>query len=76
MTTTVTSASCGKTGHLAFEFCGKRLPLQVMSSAAGHYLGTCNEEGPCSRESVEYWPSQAAAQSALDSGTWSQKPYP
>lgn len=70
------SASRGKTGHLAFEFCGKRLPLQVMHSAAGHYLGTSREEGPCSRESAEYWPSRADAQAALDNGTWTQKPYP
>lgn len=69
------TTSC-KAGELAFEICGKRLPLQVLSSAAGFYLGTSDEMGPCSRESVEYWPTEVAAQGALDNGSWTQKLYP
>jgi len=62
-------------GQLALTWCKKRLPLQVMKSHAGHYLGTCDDDGPCSRES-EYFRSAAAAQSALDNGTWTQRDEP
>lgn len=41
------------------------LPLRVLKSAAGYYIGTADEEGPVSRISG-YWPEQSAAQSALD----------
>lgn len=37
--------------HLHLE-----LPLQVLMSNAGFYIGTLDEEGPASRESVEYYP--------------------
>ena len=33
---------------------GQALPLQVCFSRAGYYLGTHDENGPVSRESVEY----------------------
>ena len=42
------------------------LPLMVLHSANGFYLGTLNEEGPVSRESIEYWATEADAQKALD----------
>ena len=42
------------------------LPLMVLQSAHGFYLGTLNEEGPVSRESIEYWATEADAQKALD----------
>lgn len=60
-------------GELAKHFCGKELPLQVMSSRSGFYIGTCDEDGPVSRESVEYFRDSAAAEAALGSGSWSQK---
>jgi hypothetical protein len=60
-------------GQLAKEYTGKRLPLQVLRSAAGYYLGTADDEGPCSRESVEYWPAEGLAQSALAQGHWTQR---
>ncbi|EKY3918149.1 hypothetical protein RCI35_002019 [Enterobacter hormaechei] len=44
-------------GHLALFWVGKRLPLRVLRSAAGYYIGTTDEEGPVSRESIEYFPS-------------------
>ncbi|MCL6228141.1 hypothetical protein M4368_27225 [Pseudomonas aeruginosa PA103] len=56
--------------HLRLE-----LPLQVLMSNAGFYIGTLDEEGPASRESVEYYPSRDLAQQALDSGTWTQREY-
>lgn len=64
-------------GHLAREYAQKRLPLKVMGSAAGFYIGTEDSDcGPCSRESVEYFPSPELAHSALDTGDWTQKEYP
>ena len=56
--------------HLRLE-----LPLQVLMSNAGFYIGTLDEEGPASRESVEYYPSRDRAQQALDNGTWTQREY-
>jgi hypothetical protein len=52
---------------------GKALPLQVCFSRAGYYVGTLDEQGPVSRESVEYWPTQTAADEALSSGCWTQR---
>lgn len=61
-------------GKLAAE-AGKVFPLEVCKSAAGYYLGTLNEEGePFTRESVEYWRKQEAAEAALAKGAWTQKP--
>ncbi len=64
------------TGKLALEFGGQRLPLSVLQSAAGYYLGTYNESGPVSRESVEYWPTEDRAEDALTSGDWTQRDHP
>ncbi|HHQ4216571.1 TPA: hypothetical protein ACSQFT_001567 [Pseudomonas aeruginosa] len=52
-----------------------KLPLQVLMSNAGFYIGTLDEEGPASRESVEYYPSRELTQQALDNGTWTQREY-
>ena len=41
-------------GQLALEHCRQRLPLQVLCSQAGHYIGTVSDYGPCSMESVGY----------------------
>ncbi len=59
-------------GQLAAQF-GYRLSLQVLHSANGFYLGTEDNGGPVSRESVEYFPSSEAAQQALSSGQWTQR---
>ncbi|EAA6925143.1 hypothetical protein ORE12_002282 [Salmonella enterica subsp. enterica serovar Newport] len=61
------------TGLLAAKFAGLSLPLQVLRSGAGYYIGTQNEEGPVSRESVEYFSTQSHAEHALKQGTWSQR---
>lgn len=61
-----------QTGKLARE-AGDRLPLQVLKSAAGYYIGTADENGPCSRESDLYFRSESSATEALATGNWSQK---
>lgn len=63
------------TGKLARRF-GYRLTLAVLQSSGGFYLGTADEDGPVSRESVEYWPTEAAARAALDAGNWTQRESP
>ena len=62
-------------GKLALEYCGVSLPLEVLRSGAGFYIGTFND-GPCSRESVEYFPTESKAASALAEGTWTQRSEP
>lgn len=61
-----------KIGRLAAQS-GYRLPLEVLQSANGFYLGTADEEGPVSRESEEYFPSFEAASQALNTGAWTQR---
>lgn len=61
-------------GMLAAE-AGLQLPLQVLRSHAGIYIGTADDEGPVSRESVEYFPTEGEAHRALAKGTWTQKPH-
>lgn len=60
-------------GYLALTYVGKRLPLQVRHSAAGYFIGTTDENGPVSRESVEYFRSYQAADQALTTGCWQQR---
>ena len=47
-------------------------PLQVLRSAAGHYIGTF-DGGPVTRESVEYFPTDETARHALETGAWTQR---
>lgn len=64
-------------GKLAWEHCSLELPVMVLRSAAGFYIGCADDQlGPVSRESKEYWPTHERAQSALDNGNWSQRPQP
>lgn len=63
-------------GHLAWTCDGILAPLTIMQSAAGFYLGTCDEEGPLSRESAEYFPTETLATKALESGEWTQREHP
>jgi len=51
--------------------CEVELELQVLRSAAGHYIGTQCGCGPYSRESG-YYPSSDLAQRDLDSGMFSR----
>ncbi|HHK0271262.1 TPA: hypothetical protein ACQQIZ_003310 [Pseudomonas aeruginosa] len=57
----------------ALAYVGKRLTLQVLCSAAGHYIGTADADGPVSRESVSYFRSHHAAEHALQTGRWQQR---
>lgn len=70
------SLQADATGRLALHWTGKRLSLRVLRSAAGYYIGTTDEEGPVSRESVEYFPSSEAATTALETGQWEQRSHP
>lgn len=66
-----------RSGQLALIHCGKLLPLAVLESRVGFYIGTMTvEDGPCSRESAEYWPSAGQAEAALSSGQWTQRDEP
>lgn len=65
-----------RSGQLALQYCKKYLPVQVLRSNAGYYIGTFDDQGPVSRESAEYWRSQLLAQRALDTGNWTQKQQP
>jgi hypothetical protein len=50
--------------------CDSDLPLKVLHSAAGYYIGTfCDNCGPYSRES-DYYKSREEAQRQLDSGVF------
>lgn len=64
------------TGFLASQDGGLILPLTVLKSAKGFYIGTSTPDGPYSRESVEYWNEQGAAQVALQNGLWTQRKHP
>lgn len=55
--------------------------LRVLRSGAGWYVGTTynNPDGfiePGSRESEEYYPTEEAAQAALDGNTFTQREHP
>lgn len=60
-------------GFIAYQTLGLKLDPTVLKSAAGYYIGTANESGPVSRESVDYYRSQEEAQKALDEGSWKQR---
>jgi hypothetical protein len=61
-------------GILAQKYCKLDLAVQVLSSNAGFYLGTIDDEGPCTRESAEYWRNRKDAEQALATGRWTQRP--
>lgn len=62
-------------GRNAARYLKRQLPLEVLQSAAGFYIGTMDEQGPASRESQEYWRYQEQAQQALEQQEWSQLEY-
>jgi hypothetical protein len=59
-------------GYLA-SLSGQRLPLIPLQSASGWYLGTRDQDGPFSRESVEYFPTSGAAENAMRNNQWTQR---
>lgn len=60
-------------GYLASR-AGIYLPLLVLGSDEGFYIGTW-QNGPYSRESIEYFTTQQQAQKALNKGDWTQRTY-
>ncbi|MEX0448117.1 hypothetical protein [Xenorhabdus sp. SGI246] len=60
-------------GILALQYCHKQLPLMVLQTRAGFYIGTMDEGKPCSRESVEYFAYRELAEFALKQGCWTQR---
>ena len=63
-------------GQLALEYCGKRLPLQILRSNAGFYIGTADDDGPVSRESAEYFSTREEAERAHTDAAWTQRGHP
>lgn len=57
-------------GRLALSYKGTSMPLVVLQSGAGFYIGTYCEDGPFSRESIEYWRKREPAEQALANGEW------
>lgn len=51
------------------------LPLRVLQSNAGFYIGTADNEGPVDRKSLEYWPTAQQATEALALGDWTNREY-
>lgn len=63
-------------GYLAKKYSQVSLELTVLKSAAGFYIGTIDDGGPVSRESVEYYPTLDQAAEALFCSTWTQRTNP
>ena len=63
-------------GKLAKELCGVELPVTVLESRAGFYLGTQANGLPVSRESEEYFVDRRLAEAALKSGNFTQRMNP
>ena len=61
-----------RTGQLAEQAGNLGLPLPVLHSSAGYYIGTFSN-GPISRESVQYWDLEEEAQQALSDRSWTQR---
>ena len=59
-------------GFLAAQI-GYHLELSVLQSRAGYYIGTSQDFIPVSRESVEYFKTQAEAQAALENNSFTQR---
>jgi hypothetical protein len=74
----ISTQTNGKAAHgkVALCYCGVTLPVTVLQSANGFYLGTSSEGVPISRESTEYFRTHDEAAQALESGKWVQRIYP
>lgn len=60
-------------GKLAKKHFGKDIPISVLVSSNGYYIGTMSGTGPCSRESTEYFLSEKHADYAFIVGAWTQR---
>jgi hypothetical protein len=64
-------------GVLAKEYGNLRLPIRVLQSNAGYYIGTADDDsGPVSRESLEYFRTKEMAEDALKTRCWTQRQTP
>jgi len=63
-------------GKLAKATAGVNLPLVVLESHSGFYLGTAMKGIPFSRESEEYFAQRSSAEAALKSGNFTQRLHP
>ncbi|MGY3095019.1 hypothetical protein [Pantoea eucalypti] len=65
-------------GLLAKKFLNMQLPMKVMQSARGYYIGTSDPEtgDPVTRESTEYFRKKIDAENALAGNLWTQKEHP
>lgn len=72
----MSSISNQSNGVVAQWWLGLKLPVGVMQSASGYYLGTSSDGMPISRESVEYYCTHDEALRALESGNWTQRHHP
>ncbi len=62
------------TGLLAARYSHAHLPLEVLGSAMGYYIGTRGRDDiPVSRESLEFYRHYDDAQEAFEKGTWTQR---
>lgn len=59
------------------EDCESDLPVVVLHSAAGYYVGQwCQNDGPYSRLSEEYYSTQQLAELALKNNTFTMRQHP
>ncbi|MBK0035155.1 hypothetical protein IBT47_22975 [Erwinia sp. S43] len=67
-----------QTGFLAQKYLNVVLPLEVMQSGRGYYIGTADQESgaPATRESNEYFRKKIDAENALKANLWTQKEHP
>ena len=63
-------------GKMAKEICGVELPVTVLESQAGFYLGTEDRGVPFSRESAEYFATRNLAEAALACEKFTQRMNP
>lgn len=54
--------------------CGRAMPVQILVSGAGWYIGrTCERCGPWDRISSRYWGSRREAEAALAEGDFDDR---
>lgn len=64
-----------RTSFLAAKILQEDHEISVCQSGAGYYVGANDAKTgePVARDSMEYWPTQAEAQLALDERSWTQR---
>ena len=61
-----------KIGRFAYDVLRVQLECHVMQIGNGYYIGTFDESGPVSRESVETYTTFEAVNDALTNDTYTQ----